>query len=463
MDDRAVVAAMVAGDPRGLEHAYHRYAPRLHAYCRSLLRDADLAADVVQDTFLIAGQRAAQLRAPERLLAWLYAIARHECLRQARARRREAAAEFDEPSTDPDLARDVQTAHVRQLVHAAIDGLAARDREILHLALRHELRPDDLGAVLGLPANHVHARLSRARAALERSLGVLLVARSATCPPLRALLVGWNGRLDPLLRKRLSRHIDDCDRCRATRGALLSPSALIGAYTAGPFAVVVTVRDRPAPDAPELDRATGFPVRRRHRRGGMTVAAAAAVVIALALLLSRPAPPPVESAVADSRTPPVAARSPAPTPSTTESPATAADEAEPRLLPPPATGPPPRPASPAASLDSPGPSVPFAVAATARVACSAGARSYRLTVFVDATRQLASATLVLRGPATTPTRTALVHAGTTARGERPALRYTTEWWVAVRAADGAAARTAQHTVTDPCPSPTSGVRRGRSG
>src|SRR5690606_14590265 len=80
VDDRALVAALVAGDPRGLEGAYRAHADRIYTYCRGVLRDPDAAADAVHDTFVLASQRAHQLRGPARLRSWLYAIARNECL-----------------------------------------------------------------------------------------------------------------------------------------------------------------------------------------------------------------------------------------------------------------------------------------------------------------------------------------------------------------------------------------------
>ena len=85
VDDPALVAALVRRDPEGLEGVYRRYADRLYTYCVSVLHDRDAAADVVHDTFLIAVHRAGQLREPERLRAWLYTIARRECLRVLRA------------------------------------------------------------------------------------------------------------------------------------------------------------------------------------------------------------------------------------------------------------------------------------------------------------------------------------------------------------------------------------------
>ena len=62
MRDREIVAAIVAGDPAGLDAAYDRYAAGLFAYCRSLLTEPADAADAVQDTFIIAAAKA--FRAP---------------------------------------------------------------------------------------------------------------------------------------------------------------------------------------------------------------------------------------------------------------------------------------------------------------------------------------------------------------------------------------------------------------
>ena len=60
-----------------------------------------------------------------------------------------------------------------------------------------------------------HKVLVRARATARRSLGVALVARPARgLPCLAAVLGDWDGTLTPLLRKRVSRHIEHCSSAR---------------------------------------------------------------------------------------------------------------------------------------------------------------------------------------------------------------------------------------------------------
>jgi hypothetical protein len=82
MQDRDVVAAVVAGDADGIAEAYDRYAASLYAYCHSVLPGPEAAADAVQDTFVIAVSKLDGLRDPDQLDAWLHAVARNECLRQ---------------------------------------------------------------------------------------------------------------------------------------------------------------------------------------------------------------------------------------------------------------------------------------------------------------------------------------------------------------------------------------------
>src|ERR1700734_2676381 len=85
MEDRDIVAAIVAGEPAGLAEAYDRYAVPLYAYSCSMLGEPADAADAVQDAFLIAAASLRGLRDRDKLRPWLCAVARNECLRRLRA------------------------------------------------------------------------------------------------------------------------------------------------------------------------------------------------------------------------------------------------------------------------------------------------------------------------------------------------------------------------------------------
>jgi RNA polymerase sigma factor (sigma-70 family) len=246
MDDRQTVAAMCARTPSGLAAAYDTYAARLYAYSRSILSDDEAAADAVHDAFLIAGQRIGELRDPDRLRPWLYAIVRHECLRQLRTRSRnvELAEAGQVRDESIDLDAGLRTEQHRELIWSAAAGLNPRDREVLELSVRHGLDGADLAAALGVSPNHAHALVSRARQQLERALTVVVVARTGRrdCATLDALLTGWDGVLTALWRKRIARHIEHCEACGGTKRREVRAVALL---TTVPFvALPIALRDR---------------------------------------------------------------------------------------------------------------------------------------------------------------------------------------------------------------------------
>src|SRR5215467_8055741 len=153
--ERQVVAAIVTGDPEGLAQAYDRYADPLYKYCRSMLGDPADAADAVQDTFVIATSRLARLREPERLCAWLYAVARNECLRFPRAAK-PAPALDGVPDMTAEVAGDgddAERAELRALLRDAVGGLSPAEREAVELQLRQGLEPAEVAAVLGMSLN----------------------------------------------------------------------------------------------------------------------------------------------------------------------------------------------------------------------------------------------------------------------------------------------------------------------
>jgi RNA polymerase sigma factor (sigma-70 family) len=307
--DAELVAAAVAGDRGAFAAIYDRYADRLHDFCWSLLRDRDEAADATQDAFLVAAERLGQLRDPERLRPWLYAVARSQALRRARARQRVAPEEemIDRPDTAAGPERATEQADLRELVWNAAAGLSERDRALLDLHLRQGLEGAELGEAMGIPAGHAYVLLSRLRDQVERSLGALLVARLGRrdCPDLAKLLTGWDGRFSPLIRKRVARHVDDCDVCGRRRKVVASPLALLAAVP--PLPAPAALRDRVlgglqltgapggqppgqgpgpgGPAGPATVAAAGQQALSRNRRRVMTAAAAVVLAVAVGVAL----------------------------------------------------------------------------------------------------------------------------------------------------------------------------------
>jgi RNA polymerase sigma factor (sigma-70 family) len=288
MRDSEIVASIVAGEPDGLAAAYDRYADPLYKYCRSVLSDPAGAAGAVQDTFVIAASRLGELGNPTRLRAWLYAVARNECLRIWESRT--AAPAFPDMPDTPDGAADdadtviditggaAERTQLRALLATAARGLDQGEREVLELHLRQELEATEVASVLGVSRSHAYLLAGRARDQLEACLVVLLVSRAGRgdCDELDGMLDGWDGQLTPALCRRVYRHIERCSTCTTRRVYELRPEVLLGLSPGAAMAAAAAESFRLAAGVPDQLRAHTLELAAGQDPGGAAHRAAAA-------------------------------------------------------------------------------------------------------------------------------------------------------------------------------------------
>jgi RNA polymerase sigma factor (sigma-70 family) len=206
---------------------------------------------MVQDVFCIAAERLNQLRDPNRLKPWLYAVLRNEVYRRTKKRKRTTPTDFQSP-TVPDVvaafdpnAEGATTSfdELAELVRSAAAGLDERDRLVLELSVRQGLTGTDLADALGVSPEQSYSLVHRMRDRVEKSLGAFTVAKMGRndCHELASIVSGWNGEFSVLIRKRVARHIDECAICEKTRSKF-APLALFGAAPA--FLLPFGLRDK---------------------------------------------------------------------------------------------------------------------------------------------------------------------------------------------------------------------------
>ncbi len=275
----------------------------LYSYCHSLLIYPADAADTVHDTFVIAWTKVPCLQDPDRLRAWLFAMARHECHSRPRAGALSAPRTETGEMTGYGHDADVGDAGLRYLVRAALTGLEPAEREVLELSLRYGLEGADLADTLGVPRSQAQALATRARSRFTKLLGMLLAAWPARgrCPGAAGLLDGWDGTLTTALCKRLASHIRRCSTCGQSRHREVRPAMMLALLPAAVppdrlWERVIGLVTDDSPDAEDQRQriarraeplaGTGFPVQaarppapRLPARYVLTAAAAAAVAL----------------------------------------------------------------------------------------------------------------------------------------------------------------------------------------
>ncbi|MEU8393588.1 sigma-70 family RNA polymerase sigma factor [Nonomuraea sp. NPDC048892] len=303
MTDRVLVEALRARDPAALSALYDAYAESVYRYCWSLLLSADSAQVALRDTLIAAEAHAGALTTPERLRAWLFALARAECLRRRTAAppgAAEALAEAPEPDDPAD-------ADLRVMAWNAVHSLPVADRELLELVHGHELPADELAQVLATPPRQVELLLEAARERLGDAITVEVLARKGPydCPRRARILAGFGGELTRDMREYLIRHLPRCETCAPHRTRQVSPAKVYALLPAPALPGTLRVRVMSCFADPELLPyrryvarrtsaldAAGFPVspRRQGRRWPQAVAgtlAAIATVVAIAVIFDR--------------------------------------------------------------------------------------------------------------------------------------------------------------------------------
>jgi RNA polymerase sigma-70 factor, ECF subfamily len=171
--DRALLAAMVAGDAEALRDLSARYGRRLAMFANRFLGDLADAEEVAADVLWQAWREAAAFDPARASVAtWLTMIARSRSLDRLRARRaRQApAGQTPDPVASSDPAAELHQAERGRIVRQAIDRLGANERAVLELAYFSDLPQSEIARQLSMPLGTVKTRIRNAMIRLREAL-----------------------------------------------------------------------------------------------------------------------------------------------------------------------------------------------------------------------------------------------------------------------------------------------------
>jgi RNA polymerase sigma-70 factor, ECF subfamily len=168
-DDRALLAAHVAGDPQAFTILVRRHRDRLWAVALRTMRDREDAADALQDALLSAFRNAAGYRGDAAVTTWLHRVVVNACL--DRMRRRAVRPSVPLGDTDVPAGVDEHGALENRLdVAAALARLPEPQRAAIVLVDLQDLSVAEAATILGVAEGTVKSRCSRGRLALARIL-----------------------------------------------------------------------------------------------------------------------------------------------------------------------------------------------------------------------------------------------------------------------------------------------------
>lgn len=175
LSDHGLLALVARGDGEALARLYDMYSEAAYSLAVRIVRDRDLAADVVQDAFETVWRNAARFD-PDRgqPSTWILTMTHHRAVDTVRREQRRSSESLDVASEAPDLAPPVAEQAwlgvARSQIAAALGRLPDPHREVIELAYFAGYTQSELAERLSLPLGTVKSRTFAAMAALRQAL-----------------------------------------------------------------------------------------------------------------------------------------------------------------------------------------------------------------------------------------------------------------------------------------------------
>lgn len=168
-EDQALLGRVAAGDSRALDTLYDRYARVVYSAALRILGSAELAEEVVQETFWRVWRRSGTFQSERgQVSSWILGIAHNLAIDELRRQRARPSPVYDQE--DRPVLRDMQDSRVdvagealdqeqRQLISAALSQIPGEQREAIELAYFGGLSQSEIAARLHNPLGTVKTRI----------------------------------------------------------------------------------------------------------------------------------------------------------------------------------------------------------------------------------------------------------------------------------------------------------------
>jgi RNA polymerase sigma-70 factor (ECF subfamily) len=176
-DTARLVQGLHSGDPEILDGLIETYQHRLMRYLLSVTGSRPMAQDLFQETWLHVLERGSQYRSRWKFEVWLFSIARHLVIDEARRKKAtslqdlmdpEAGIGFDPAAGGPSPFDETAAGEEGRRISRVLTGIPAVYREVLTLRFQDELGLEEIASIVKVPLSTVKSRLYRGLDALRR-------------------------------------------------------------------------------------------------------------------------------------------------------------------------------------------------------------------------------------------------------------------------------------------------------
>jgi RNA polymerase sigma-70 factor (ECF subfamily) len=176
-----LVEGLHRGDPETLDALIETYQHRLLRYLLSITGSRTMAQDLFQETWLRVLERGRLYRSQWKFEVWLFSIARHLVIDEARRKKGTSLQEIMDPeggtgfqpmTDNPSPFEQTLAGEEAGRVARVLTQIPAAYREVLTLRFQDELGLDEIASIIKAPLSTVKSRLYRGLEALRRLMEV---------------------------------------------------------------------------------------------------------------------------------------------------------------------------------------------------------------------------------------------------------------------------------------------------
>lgn len=168
MIEKQLIERIAKGEQEAQMLFYRMHVNMLFVSANRIINNAQIAEDIVHDTFIRAFEHIKEVKNPSALAGWLRTIARNKALDQLKL---ELRFDTNEP-TDAEI--ELESAEIADIgladIHSALNQLPCGYRAILNLHLLEDMSFEEIAKVLDIKPSTVRSQFARGRIKLVQLL-----------------------------------------------------------------------------------------------------------------------------------------------------------------------------------------------------------------------------------------------------------------------------------------------------
>ncbi len=168
-----IVKQFIKGDESAFKVIFNSFYPRLYHFIHEYIPNDDLVENMVQDTFLILWNKGNGLKEDTNINAWLYTVARNNCLKKLRDDKIRKALRFTVPLNELELEMNMEALssldtseltffEIERIIKSTLVRLPPQCRRIFELSRFENMKNIEIAGEMEISVKAVEGQITKA-------------------------------------------------------------------------------------------------------------------------------------------------------------------------------------------------------------------------------------------------------------------------------------------------------------